>query len=72
MDAILISDRLGTSRARTIRIQAGLSRERRRQRAENQTRPTPIRIIPALVFFFLPGLLLIYLAPPIINFLSLK
>lgn len=72
VDAVLLSERLGTSLARTIRIQAGLSRERRRQRAEIKARTTPIRIIPALVFFFLPGLLLIYLAPPIIKFLILK
>jgi hypothetical protein len=26
----------------------------------------PIRVIPALVFFFLPALLLVYLAPPIL------
>lgn len=72
IDAILLSEQLGTSLARTIRIQAGLSRARWRQRAEVKARMTPIRIIPALVFFFLPGLLLIYLAPPIINFLSLS
>jgi tight adherence protein C len=69
VDAILISDRLGTSLARTMRIQAFMLRNRRRQRAEIQARTAPIRIIPVLVFFFLPGLLLIYLAPPIITFL---
>lgn len=69
VDAILISERLGTSLARTMRVQSNMLRSRRRQRAEVQARTAPIRIIPALVFFFLPGLLLIYLAPPIINFL---
>jgi len=69
IEAILLSERLGTSLARTMRIQANLLRTRRRQRAEIKAQTAPIRIIPALVFFFLPSLLLIYLAPPIINFL---
>ena len=69
VEAILLSEQLGTSLARTLRIQANLLRTRRRQRAEAKAQTAPIRIIPALVFFFLPSLLLIYLAPPIINFL---
>jgi len=69
VEAILLSERLGTSLARTMRVQADLLRTRRRQRAEVKAQTAPIRIIPALVFFFLPSLLLIYLAPPIINFL---
>ncbi len=69
MEAILLSERLGTSLARTIKVQSNMLRSRRRQRAEVQARTAPIRIIPALVFFFLPGLLLVYLAPPIINLL---
>lgn len=69
VEAINLSERLGTSLARTLRVQANLLRTRRRQRAEVKAQTAPIRIIPALVFFFLPSLLLIYLAPPIINFL---
>lgn len=69
IEAILLAKRLGTSLARTMRIQANLLRMHRRQRAERQAQTAPIRIIPALVFFFLPSLLLIYLAPPLINFL---
>jgi len=69
VEAINLSEQLGTSLGRTLRIQANLMRTRRRQRAEVKAQTAPIRIIPALVFFFLPSLLLIYLAPPIINFL---
>jgi Flp pilus assembly protein TadB len=69
VEAILLTERLGTSLARTMRVQSSLLRTRRRQRAEVKAQTAPIRIIPALVFFFLPSLLLIYLAPPIINFL---
>lgn len=69
VEAINLSEHLGTSLARTLRVQANLLRTRRRQCAEVKAQTAPIRIIPALVFFFLPSLLLIYLAPPIINFL---
>ena len=41
-------------------------RSRRLHRARAAAQTAPIRIIPALVFFFLPALLLVYLAPPIL------
>ncbi|MFL7813546.1 MAG: type II secretion system F family protein [Anaerolineales bacterium] len=69
VEAILLAERLGTSLARTMRIQSNLLRTRRLQRAKVQAQTAAIRIIPALVFFFLPSLLLVYLAPPILNFL---
>jgi Flp pilus assembly protein TadB len=68
IEAIQLSNQLGTSLSSTLRVQSKLLQTRRYQRAELQAQTAPIRIIPALVFFFLPGLLLIYLAPPIINF----
>lgn len=67
--AVIQAEQPGTSLARTLRIQADLLRTRRRQRAQAAAQTTPIRIVPALVFFFLPALLLIYLAPPVLNFL---
>jgi tight adherence protein C len=70
--AVLLSDQLGTSLARTIHIQSDLNRVRRRRKAETRAKTAPIRIIPALVFFFLPALLLIYLAPPILKFLNMR
>lgn len=69
IQALLMALRLGTSLAHTLRIQSNLLRARRRQKAAEMAQTSPIRIIPALVFFFLPGLLLVYLAPPIINLL---
>ncbi len=69
IEAIISSRKLGTSLARTLRIQSGILRSHFRLKAEQKARTAPIRIIPALVFFFLPGLLLIYLAPPLINLL---
>ncbi len=69
VEAIILSERLGTSLAKTLRVQAKMLRTGRRQRAETRAQTAPIRIIPALVFFFLPSLLLIFLAPPILNLL---
>lgn len=68
VEAVKLTEQLGTSLARTLRIQANILRLTRRQRAQASAQTAPIRIIPALVFFFLPSLLLIYLAPPMINF----
>jgi len=68
VEAVKLTEQLGTSLARTLRIQAHILRLARRQRAQAAAQTAPIRIVPALVFFFLPSLLLIYLAPPIINF----
>lgn len=71
-ESITLSQRLGTSLSRTLKIQADLLRAKRRRYAEEQVQTAPIRIIPALVFCFLPSLMLIYLAPPILNFLLMR
>ena len=65
--AVRQTDRLGTSLARILRIQTHLLRSRRRRRAEEASRRLPILIVFPLVFFFLPALLIIYLAPPILH-----
>jgi len=72
VEAVNLSEQLGTSLARTLQVQVKLLRTRRRQRAEAMAQTTPLRIIPALVFFFLPALLLIYLAPPVLLLLLQK
>lgn len=65
--AVQQSDRLGTSLARALRVQTSLLRARRRRRAQEASRRLPILIIFPLVFFFLPALLIIYLAPPLLH-----
>ncbi len=65
--AVQQSDRLGTSLARALRVQTTLLRARRRRRAQEASRRLPILIIFPLVFFFLPALLIIYLAPPLLH-----
>lgn len=65
------SERLGTSLTKTLRVQSDLLRSRRQRRAEEASRRLPILIVFPLVFFFLPALLIIYLAPPLLHlFLS--
>ncbi len=65
--AVRQTDRLGTSLARILRVQTELLRSRRRRRAEEASRRLPILIVFPLVFFFLPALLIVYLAPPILH-----
>jgi tight adherence protein C len=61
--AVKQADRLGTSLARTLRVQTALLRSRRKE----ASRRLPILIVFPLVFFFLPSLLIIYLAPPLLH-----
>jgi tight adherence protein C len=65
------AETLGTPLAGTLRVQSELLRSRRRRRAQEAGRRMPILIVFPLVFFFLPSLLIIYLAPPLLHlFLS--
>lgn len=61
------ADRLGTSLAKTLRVQSGILRARRRRRAQEASRRLPVLVVFPLVFFFLPALLIIYLAPPLLH-----
>jgi Flp pilus assembly protein TadB len=65
--AVKQADRLGTSLAHTLRLQTSLLRAHRRRRVEEVSRRLPILIIFPLVFFFLPALMIVYLAPPILH-----
>ncbi len=68
VEALYLAHRLGTPLSRSLRIQSQLLRTRRRQQAQMLAHTAPIRLVPALVFFFLPSLLLLYLAPPLLFF----
>ena len=65
--AVRQSDRLGTSLARVLRVQSGLLRSYRRRQAQEAGRRLPILIVFPLVFFLLPALLIVYLAPPLLH-----
>ena len=66
--AVKQADRLGTSLAKTLRVQTAMLRSRRKRRAHEASQRLPILIVFPLVFFFLPSLLIIYLAPPLLHF----
>ena len=65
--AVRQADRLGTSLAKALRVQSRLLRDRRRRRAQEAGRRLPVLIVFPLVFFFLPALLIVYLAPPLLH-----
>lgn len=62
--AVMIqSDRFGTSIAHALRVHAASLRTRRRQRAEENARKTPVKLVFPLVFCIFPELLVVILAP---------
>jgi tight adherence protein C len=66
--AVLIqSDRLGTSIAQALRVHAQSMRTRRRQRAEENARKTAVKLLFPLVFCIFPALLVVILAPAMIQ-----
>jgi tight adherence protein C len=66
ISSIKQSDKLGTSLAEALQLQSDMLRKRRRRRAHEASRRLPILIVFPLVFFFLPALMLVYLAPPLL------
>ncbi len=63
------ADRLGSSLTRVMEVEASRLRADRHRRAEEASRRLPVLIVFPLVFFFLPALLVVYLAPPLLHLL---
>ena len=68
--SIILSDRLGTNIAETLRTQSDSLRTRIRHRAEEQAAKAGIKMLFPLVIFILPALFLIVLGPGILKFLE--
>ena len=65
--AMLIqTDRFGTSVAQALRVHSDELRMKRRQRAEEMAAKTTVKMVPVLVFFVFPALMVVILGPAVI------
>ncbi len=65
--AIIQAEQLGVSIAKVLRIQSDQMRVRRRQRAEEEARKAPVKIMLPAVLLIFPSLFAIILGPAAIN-----
>ena len=66
--AMLIqTDRFGTSVAQSLRVYSDELRVKRRQRAEEMSAKTSVKMVPALVLFIFPALMVVILGPAVIQ-----
>jgi tight adherence protein C len=66
--AVLIqTDKFGTSVAQSLRVFSDSLRVKRRQRAEERSAKTTIKMIPPLVFFIMPSIFVVVLGPAVIT-----
>ena len=61
------TDRFGTSVSQALRVHSDSLRTERRQRAEEQAAKTTIKMVPPLVVFVLPSIIVVTLGPAIIS-----
>lgn len=61
------TERFGTSVAQSLRVHSDDLRTRRRQRAEEMSAKTTVKMVPALVLFIFPALLVVILGPAILT-----
>ena len=65
--AMLIqTERFGTSVAQSLRVFSDDMRTKRRQRAEEMSAKTSVKMVPALVFFIFPALMVVILGPAVL------
>jgi tight adherence protein C len=66
--AMLIqTERFGTSIAQSLRVFSDEMRTKRRQRAEEKSAKTPVKMVPALVLFIFPALMVVILGPAVLS-----
>jgi tight adherence protein C len=68
--AMLIqTERFGTSISQSLRVHSDELRTRRRQRAEEMSAKTTVKMVPPLVFFIFPALMVVIMGPAMITLL---
>jgi tight adherence protein C len=66
--AMLIqTERFGTSIAQSLRVYSDDMRLKRRQRAEEMSAKTAVKMVPPLVFFIFPALMVVILGPAVLT-----
>ena len=69
--AVLIqTDKFGTSVSQSLRVFSDSLRVKRRQRAEERSAKTTIKMIPPLVFFIMPSIFVVVLGPAMITIMQ--
>lgn len=68
--AILQAEQLGTSLAQVLRVQSDRVRDRRKQRAEEDARRAPVKMVFPLVFCLMPSLFIFILGPIIVKLMG--
>jgi tight adherence protein C len=61
------TERFGTSVAQSLRVHSDDLRTKRRQRAEELSAKTTVKMVPPLVFFIFPALMVVILGPAVIS-----
>src|SRR5215469_16092662 len=61
------TERFGTSVAQSLRVHSDDLRTKRRQRAEELSAKTTVKMVPPLVFFIFPALMVVILGPAVIT-----
>lgn len=67
VNAIVQAEAMGISLGAVIRVQTGVIRTKRRQRAEEQAFKAPIKMVFPLVFFIFPAIMVVIGGPAIIQ-----
>jgi tight adherence protein C len=67
---IVQAEQMGVSVGQALRTLAEDMRQRRRQLAEEAARKAPIKMIPVLVFFILPSLMIVILTPSVLSIMK--
>jgi tight adherence protein C len=71
LTAMLIqTERFGTSIAQSLRVYSDDMRVKRRQRAEEMSAKTSVKMVPPLVFFIFPALMVVILGPAVLTLMQ--